>query len=68
MMGIMSQNFKKLALFMGTSNLHGKWTSRLARHSEGCMRQLHLMMRGNKTCQNQTSIMSYRLLPPDFNC
>jgi hypothetical protein len=61
MIEIMSQKFEKLNFLMGSSNLHEKWTSRLIWHSEECMRQLHLTMRDNKNCQNQTSIMSYRL-------
>jgi hypothetical protein len=60
MVGIMSQKLRNLS-FIGLSNLYGKLTSRLAWHSEGFMRQLHLMMRGNKNCQNQTSIVPYRL-------
>jgi hypothetical protein len=61
MVGIMSQIFKKIAFWLAQVTYMGIGSLRLVWHSKWCMRQLHLMMRGNKNYQNHASIMTYKL-------
>jgi hypothetical protein len=47
---------------MGITVLHGRWASRWACHSEGCMKQLRHLLRDNMNCHQVHFVLLFRLV------